>query len=72
MYSDAKQQGLVVVGYYDLRSAVSAKTTLHGTLLNNRPLEIHFSKQKSGVQDPWSLSQVRREYGNHSERRCNC
>lgn len=58
LFSDARHRGLLIVTFFDLRAAVSAKSTLHGTLVNNLPLEIHFSKQKSGIQDPWGLSQV--------------
>ncbi len=61
LYSQSKQRyGVIIVAYYDLRAAVSAKTTLQGTLINGKPLEIHFSKNKPGgsQQDPVAMSQV--------------
>ena len=58
MHTASKQRGLVVVSYYDLRAAVAALGTLQGTLVCNRPLEIHFSNVKPSSQDV-GINQVR-------------
>lgn len=47
-----------MVTYYDLRAAVSAMTTLQGTLVRNTPIEIHYSAHKTqdrGVNQVWQI-----------------
>ncbi|GAX80354.1 hypothetical protein CEUSTIGMA_g7793.t1 [Chlamydomonas eustigma] len=58
LHTKAKEHmGVIVVSYFDLRAAVSAKSTLQGTLVNNQALEIHFSSYMPTTQDPVALSQ---------------
>mmetsp|Transcript_20587 Transcript_20587/g.45080 ORF Transcript_20587/g.45080 Transcript_20587/m.45080 type:complete len:978 (-) Transcript_20587:2385-5318(-) len=57
LFTSSKHRGLVVVSYYDVRAAVSAKNTLQGTLVRGLPLEIHFSAPKQGTQDVVGLNQ---------------
>ena len=56
-----QDRNAVVVTYFDLRAAMSAKNTLQGTFVNGLALEIFFGVQKApDTHDPVSLSQVGR------------
>jgi len=56
-YTACKQQGLVIVGYFDLRSAMAAVQALHGQTLAGRRLEVAFSAPKKGEAN--QVNQVR-------------
>lgn len=56
-YTACKQQGLVIVGYFDLRSAMAAVQALHGFVLAGRRLEVAFSAPKKGEAN--QVNQVR-------------
>jgi hypothetical protein len=48
LYTACKARGLVIVGYFDLRSAIAAATQLSGYPLAGRQLEVAFSAPKKG------------------------
>jgi RNA recognition motif-containing protein len=48
LYTACKARGLVIVGYFDLRSAIAAATQLSGYPLAGRHLEVAFSAPKKG------------------------
>lgn len=48
LYTACKARGLVIVGYFDLRSAIAAATQLSGYPLAGRLLEVAFSAPKKG------------------------
>ncbi|KAK0554619.1 hypothetical protein OC845_000651 [Tilletia horrida] len=46
----SQKRGLVFITYYDIRAAEQAKRMLHGTLISDRPLDIHFSLPREEEQ----------------------
>lgn len=48
MYTACKQRGFVIVGYFDLRSALSAAQSLQGVVLCGRHLEVGYSAPRKG------------------------
>lgn len=56
----ARVHSQVVVSFYDLRSAVAARSALNGTSVAGKPLDIHFSKQRSATNQ-YGLSQVTKD-----------
>eukprot|EP00879_Flechtneria_rotunda_P026968 GHRR01028820.1.p1 GENE.GHRR01028820.1~~GHRR01028820.1.p1 ORF type:complete len:256 (+),score=109.74 GHRR01028820.1:1149-1916(+) len=57
LYTASKHRGLVIIGYYDLRSAMSAAQALSGYVLAGRPLEVTYSAPKKGEVN--QVNQVR-------------
>lgn len=59
LYTGSKHRGLLVVTYFDLRAAISAYSTLQGTLMNNLPISLRYAAPKDAGQDS-GVNQVRR------------
>ena len=53
LYTASRQRGLLLVVYYDLRSALAAAKRLQGYQVNGSPLELHFAAPKTvnGLDD---------------------
>lgn len=60
LYTGSKHRGLLLVAYFDLRAAVSALTTLQGTLIKTTPISIRYAPARptAGGQDS-GVNQVR-------------
>ena len=59
MYTGAKPRGLVVVAYFDVRAAISARDTLQGTLIKTTPIDIEYSHFRDAAGDK-NVNQVGR------------
>ena len=51
LYTAAKQQGFVVLSFYDLRAASLAMHSLQGAVVKGSPLTIRFSSHKDNMGD---------------------
>lgn len=58
LYTGAKHRGVLLVCYYDLRAAVSAVSTLQGTLVCNQPINISFAAAKPTISHDSNIHQV--------------
>ncbi len=58
LYTACKHRGFVTVTYFDLRAAMGAAATVHGSQLGVHSLEVHFSAPKQSSADS-SINQVR-------------
>ncbi len=61
IYTVSKHRGIVMVSYFDLRSAARAQASLNGVPINGNPLEVQFCTPKG---DP-TVNQVGLQFWQH-------